>query len=414
MRALVWSLLVLTVCSCGVSTLEMNSGSVAELVRVEPDAGRADSGMVAVDAGQRIVEPDAGEPTFPEDAGAPEDAGWFPEDAGVPVVDAGIPRECENGTTTTCVTACGSGGTKVCSEERWGACRVPAESCDNGIDDDCDGRIDHRDTDCPTTVFTCESSEGGGCNGDLGYGDHCGAEDNTGGCSAARFNAWCNRRNPATPNIWDNWIRNWVDSRCDGALAETGTQYSTWYCVSSNNDEFRCTTPLVLSFDGAPVSFRAASDSRFAFTPGDAVRSDWPASVTPWLSRDVNRNGRIDDGRELFGADTRVGARTAKHGFEALAAIDENADGVIDARDPAFAELLLWRDTNGDRRSQPDELTTLSREVKSLSVKFSVEPRCDDRGNCERERSAFTAINGQSGTLVDVYVRIEPDVLSCR
>src|SRR3990167_2251021 len=115
-------------------------------------------------------------------------------DAGTPaVVDAGPPIECESGETTHCTSACGSAGTKACDGElRWGACRPPAESCDNGLDDDCDGRVDHGDTDCTPVVHTCEDAEGGGCNGDLGYGDRCSPADNENGCSASRFNAWCN------------------------------------------------------------------------------------------------------------------------------------------------------------------------------------------------------------------------------
>ena len=39
--------------------------------------------------------------------------------------------------------------------------------------------------------------------------------------------------------------------------------------------------------------------------------------------------------------------------------MDSNADGVIDAADPGYAELVLWRD-NGDGVSQADELLSLT------------------------------------------------------
>lgn len=391
------AVVTVTVCllpACGVSTLEMNqalSGSSTPAVVWKDDVP-----VPATDAGVLL---DAGGPLV------------VAEDAGTPTpVDAGIPVECETGDTAPCTASCGSTGVKTCVSTHWALCRQPAESCDNGSDDDCDGRVDHHDTDCTPIVRTCESSEGGGCNGDPGYGDRCSAADNQNGCSAARFNAWCNRRNPEYPDIWDNWIRNWVDSRCDGTVQETGTQYSTWFCRSSTNEQFECTTPLVLSFDDAKVKYDATS-RLFSFQPGNPVQSDWPSAVTPWLVRDVNGNGRIDDGSELFGSNTKTAAGVAKHGFEALAALDGNGDGTLDAKDPLFISVQVWRDVNGDRRSQPSELTSLAAErVDALSLGFTTEPRCDLGGNCERERSTFTwrRADGamQQGSVIDVYLRV--------
>lgn len=427
------SSLLLLLCGCGVSTAELNdwqggpqaqtSPSPLDLERSRPPARAHDAGRSVDEPGGRddLGAPDAGEPT-PEpsgDAGVPtpeptRDAGApTPEptsDAGAPTPeptrDAGVPRECTPATTRSCATACGSSATQRCDDEgRWGTCTTPREVCDDGLDNDCDGLVDDRDPDCPPRRRRCEDTEGGGCNGDLGYGNRCAPSDNTHGCSASRFHAWCNRRNPAYPNVWDTWIRTWVASRCDGAVQETGGQYSTWYCVSSSNDRYECTTPLVLSFDGAPVRFEVRA-APFAYTPGRALQSDWPNAVTPWLARDLNGNGAIDDGSELFGSDTRLGARTALNGFEALAALDANHDGVVDAKDPAFSQLLLWRDVDGDKRTSPGELQRLSTAgVTSLRTGFTVAPRCDGRGNCERERGRFTTSTGVVGALVDVHLR---------
>jgi hypothetical protein len=399
---------VVVLSGCGVSEVELRDDP-----RSVASVGRATAGFQRSPDERAPFEP--GAPV--SDAGVePElsrDAGREPErvvDAGAPTPevarDAGPPPECEGSGSRACTTSCGSPSVQRCEQGRWGRCEVPREVCGDGVDNDCDGRVDARDTDCPPPVRRCEDLEGGGCNGDLGYGDRCSPADNTGGCSASRFQAWCNRRNPAFPGLWDGWIRSWVDSRCDGALSETGGQYSTWVCTSSNNERFECTTPLVLSVDGHPVRFER-SIRRFPFTPHRPVSTDWPSSATPWLCRDVNGNGSIDDGRELFGSDTVVGARTARHGFEALAALDENHDGVVDAKDPAFGELRLWRDADGDKRSTPGELESLhALGLVSLDVRFTVTPRCDERGNCERERGRVTFADGRGGALVDVHLRV--------
>ncbi|MHB8876120.1 MAG: hypothetical protein ACYC8T_20715 [Myxococcaceae bacterium] len=322
---------------------------------------------------------------------------------------------CTAGQSRGCTTPCGSTGSERCAADgQWEtACKPHGESCDNGLDDDCDGKVDHHDFDCTPTVHTCESVAGNNCNGDMGYGDHCSAADNTNGCSAGRFWAWCNRRNDAYPNIWDEWVHDWVSTRCDGTTAETGTQYSTWYCTSSSNERYECTTPLVLVFDGAPVRLQA-SRGEFAFTPGQPVLSDWPAAASPWLVRDLDGDHLITDGSELFGSNTRLpGGALALNGFEALAALDDNRDGVVDARDPGFRSLRLWSDRDGDRRSSPGELGTLiAAGVASLPVRFTVEPRCDSRGNCERERAAFTWTDGagvqHAGAVVDLYLATRP------
>ncbi len=65
-------------------------------------------------------------------------------------------------------------------------------------------------------------------------------------------------------------------------------------------------------------------------------------------------------GHELFGSGTRLpDGRHASDGFAALEVFDSNADGVVDGADPRFAELMLWRDRDADRRSTLDELVDL-------------------------------------------------------
>lgn len=119
-------------------------------------------------------------------------------------------------------------------------------------------------------------------------------------------------------------------------------------------------TPLVLSLDGEPAVLHADASHVFDLAGDRSVVTDWPSARTPWLARDVDGSGAIEDGRELFGSMTvKRDGKVATQGFEALRELDANGDGRIDASDPAFAELLVWADRDGDRRSSPSELRSL-------------------------------------------------------
>lgn len=169
-------------------------------------------------------------------------------------------------------------------------------------------------------------------------------------------------------------------------------------------------TPLVLSFDGAPVRF-AQTVGRFALSPGDPVATDWPTAATPWLALDRDGDGQITSGAELFGSSTELpDGAAARHGFDALATLDANRDGRLDAADPEFGALLLWADRDGDRRSAPDELSPASAIVESISLAYRFDARCDARLNCEGERAALRWRDGdriREGAVVDVYLHYQ-------
>lgn len=190
-------------------------------------------------------------------------------------------------------------------------------------------------------------------------------------------------------------------------------------CVAPWEDEEeaindRCWTPLVLAFANERVELVSAPGATFDLTRDQiSVPSDWPTAQTPWLALDRDDNGRIDDGGELFGSATRLSSGGfADNGFEALAELDANCDGVIDRADSAFARLLLWRDANGDRTSEPGELSPAAAELDSIRLGYVSDRLCDARGNCEVERStfAFRDATGRAreGAVIDVHLRAQP------
>ncbi|TSE35262.1 hypothetical protein [Tepidimonas charontis] len=137
-----------------------------------------------------------------------------------------------------------------------------------------------------------------------------------------------------------------IDFALDFALHSTTVDVRA-LSVRAGDAVQRLKDPLVLALDaGLP----ALSDLRFAFdldADGTLESIPFVATGSGFLALDRNGNGRIDDGRELFGALTG-------DGFAELSALDDDGNGWIDAADAGFARLLVWtRDGAGTERLQP-------------------------------------------------------------
>ncbi|MEF2162618.1 hypothetical protein, partial [Pseudomonas aeruginosa] len=106
---------------------------------------------------------------------------------------------------------------------------------------------------------------------------------------------------------------------------------------------------------------------------GDGIRTatGWIAKQDGIIVRDINGNGIIDNGKELFGDNTILkNGQKATSGLQALADLDDNADGIIDKNDAVFSELKIWQDKNGDGISTTDEIVDLTTAgVTSINVK---------------------------------------------
>jgi len=126
--------------------------------------------------------------------------------------------------------------------------------------------------------------------------------------------------------------------------------------------------------------------------------------------RDINGDGAINDGSELFGEGTTLSNGTkARDGFEALADLDENGDGIVDAADSGFASLKVWQDLNADGVTDQGELKSLSElGIESLSVQARVDVSVDN-GNVVALTASFTNADGSVGTLADVWFQMDAD-----
>jgi len=141
---------------------------------------------------------------------------------------------------------------------------------------------------------------------------------------------------------------------------------------------------------------------------GDLERVAWPndADEVGFLFLDRNGNGIPDGGSELFGDHTPLlNGQTAEQGFEALAELDSNHDGVISQSDAAWPRLALWRDRDRNGAGLLSEIASLSSvSIDALHLDPNWLGRRDRHGNALRLQAHFTLSSGVARPYYDVYL----------
>ena len=118
-----------------------------------------------------------------------------------------------------------------------------------------------------------------------------------------------------------------------------------------------------LSFPAVAAPGAAANAAVYVDIDGDGYleKTDWISANQGMLAIDLNGDGKIGAG-ELLNLDP--GSTLERNSLRWL---DANWDGVLDARDPAFAALKVWIDANHDGLSQTATATSAG-ELQSMAA----------------------------------------------
>ncbi|ACZ12020.1 calcium-binding protein [Sulfurospirillum deleyianum] len=171
-----------------------------------------------------------------------------------------------------------------------------------------------------------------------------------------------------------------------------------------HNENFSSPLVLDLNGNGTTSTFIAQTNTYFDMDgDGFKERISWTESSDGLLTLDLNNDGKVTNGGELFGNNTKLAnGVNAKDGFEALSQYDLNKDNVIDAKDSIYSHLKVWIDSNSDGISTTDELKTLQ-ELNITSINLNAtETSTSEAYNTISDTSTFTQ-DGQTKTINDVW-----------
>lgn len=153
--------------------------------------------------------------------------------------------------------------------------------------------------------------------------------------------------------------------------------------------------PLVINLD---TNIAQVSDQKFFFDldqDGKAEEISSLKSGSGFLALDLNGDGVINDGGELFG--TKSG-----NGFADLAKYDSDGNGWIDEADEIWEKLLIWtKDEKGnDKLYHLSELGVGAIGLGKVSTQFALNSEKDNQHNAMiRSTGIFLYENGNVSTV---------------
>ena len=151
--------------------------------------------------------------------------------------------------------------------------------------------------------------------------------------------------------------------------------------------------PLVVDLDNDGFDMLNSENGVHFDLDGDKLKekTTWISKKDGFLSIDLDGNGKIDNGAELFG-DTFMLAdgKYARSAIEALTSLDKNKDGVIDAKDEVYSKLRIWRDENGNGISEAGELKSLADyNITSININDVKDENVDINGSTLEKTISF-------------------------
>ncbi|MBI5067351.1 MAG: hypothetical protein HZB56_03855 [Deltaproteobacteria bacterium] len=164
--------------------------------------------------------------------------------------------------------------------------------------------------------------------------------------------------------------------------------------VSLRAGDAQRTDPIALALQGSAVE---VSGTHPLDLDGDGS-AEQVARLAPgsaWLARDLDGDGRVTGGGELFGPSTG-------DGYAEVRALDADGSGWVDEADPAFASLRLWSPAEGARLSTLAERGVGALYTGAAATPFTLATPQGAPGAEVAETGLFLREDGTAGALQHV------------
>lgn len=178
-------------------------------------------------------------------------------------------------------------------------------------------------------------------------------------------------------------------------------KYMSEESVSIRAGDAALTDPLVINYAGPSADL---TSSKFSFdldADGTADNISFVRSGSGILTLDLNNDGIVNNGTELFGPSTG-------NGFAELAAYDEDNNKWIDEADTVFTRLRIWtKDSEGsDVLSSLKELGIGAIYLENISTEFNLKDAENKLNGQVASTGVYLNENGTPGTVQQINIAV--------
>ncbi|MGI0117605.1 calcium-binding protein [Zooshikella sp. RANM57] len=166
-------------------------------------------------------------------------------------------------------------------------------------------------------------------------------------------------------------------------------------------------SPIILDLDGDGVETVGLEENIYFDHDGDGFKelSGFVGKDDGFLVNDLNNDGQISSGAELFGSNTLLAnGEKASNGFDALKQFDENQDGIINSEDTVFNSLKIYQDANQNGVVDDGELYSLEeKSISEINLTYKNASFEDNAGNIHKQTGTYKTTDGVEYTASDVW-----------